>query len=86
MLTSTAHVFDALDEIRERIAQALAGERRYSLVEIDDDLASLIARHQVAQHTEPSVYDWAAAGDFAVLGVAPEELTEITGLADRLAG
>jgi hypothetical protein len=52
MLTSTAHVFDALDEIRERIAQALAGKRRYDLAEADDDLASLIARHQIAAHTD----------------------------------
>jgi hypothetical protein len=86
MLTSTARVFDALDEVRERIAQALAGERRYTLHEIDDDLASLIARHQIANHTEPAVYDWAAAGDFDVLGVTTDELTEITDLAGRLAG
>jgi hypothetical protein len=86
MLTSTAHVIDALDEIRERITQALAGERRYSLAEVDDDLASLIARHQIAGYADPSVYDWAAAGDFDVLGVDEAELEAITEMAGRLAG
>jgi hypothetical protein len=81
-----AHVFDALDEIRKAIAEALAGDRRYTLAEVDDDLASLIAAHQIAEHTDPHVYDWDTAGDFAPLGVTTEELADLSVLADRLAG